>query len=96
MRQFDNIARLVRHRRAGHPKAYSQAKLSKVLGYKNGQFISNVERGYCSIPLKSVGKLAAVLDIPVSEIKIALLSDYESTIDNHIESAKTSESTLTS
>ncbi len=52
MRCFKNIAKLIRTKRLQHPKAYSQSELSHLLGYKNGQFISNVERALCNIPLK--------------------------------------------
>ena len=52
MRCFQNIAKLIRQKRLTHPKGYSQSELSHLLGYKNGQFISNVERALCNIPLK--------------------------------------------
>lgn len=55
----------------------SQSKLSSQLGYRNGQFISNVERGICSIPLDKVGKVASVLSLNSDVIKEALLQDYE-------------------
>jgi len=42
MRSFKHIAQLIRTKRINHPKNYSQSDLSVLLGYKNGQFISNV------------------------------------------------------
>jgi len=84
MRSFNHIARLVRDRRLAHSKKYSQSELSTVLGYKNGQFISNVERGLCSIPLKMLGKLSEILEIAPLELKQVLLRDFEETLENYL------------
>jgi hypothetical protein len=81
MRSFKNIANLVRTKRINHTKNYSQSELSAVLGYKNGQFISNVERGLCCVPLKMMKQISEVLEIDPSEIKVAILKDYEVTLD---------------
>lgn len=83
MRHFGHIAKLIRDARLRHPKRYSQTELSKLLGYKNGQFISNIERGLCSIPVKSLGLLADTLELSREEIKAALLKDMEQTLDNY-------------
>ncbi|MCB9061285.1 MAG: helix-turn-helix transcriptional regulator [Halobacteriovoraceae bacterium] len=81
-RCFDNIAELVRISRLNHSKRYSQTELSAFLGYKNGQFISNVERGICSIPVKSLKKISDLLGISPEDIKEAVLKDHAQTIDN--------------
>lgn len=83
MRSFKNIAALIRTKRINHPKNYSQSDLSLLLGYKNGQFISNVERGLCNVPLKMMKKISEVLDIPGDEIKVAILKDHEETLTNY-------------
>lgn len=83
MRSFKNIAQLVRTKRIGHPKNYSQSDLSLLLGYKNGQFISNVERGLCNVPLKMMKKISEVLDINPEELKAAILKDHEETLTNY-------------
>lgn len=85
MRCFKNIAKLIRTKRLQHPKGYSQSELSNLLGYKNGQFISNVERALCNIPLKMLVKVSEVLDINPQEIKGAILKDQEETLDNYLE-----------
>lgn len=85
MRSFKNIAALVRTKRINHPKNYSQSDLSLLLGYKNGQFISNVERGLCNVPLKMMKKISEVLDITPVEIKTAILKDHEETLTNYFE-----------
>lgn len=84
MRCFENIAKLIRTRRINHPKSYSQSELSSLLGYKNGQFISNVERALCNIPLKMLGKVSEVLDINPNDLKRAMASDLDKTLDNYL------------
>lgn len=84
MKKFQNVARLIKDKRLEHPEGFSQTQLSKSLGYKNGQFISNVERGLCSIPLKGMNKFIKVLDIPAKELKDAMLKDYEDTLDSYL------------
>ncbi len=81
MRSFKNIAELIKVNRINHPKKYSQSELSHALGYRNGQFISNVERGLCSIPLKGIHKVSEVLNVPAEEVKNAILKDFEDTLD---------------
>ncbi len=84
MRSFKHIAQLIRQKRLQHPKAYSQSELSHLLGYKNGQFISNVERALCNIPLKMLVKVSEVLNIPAAELKNAILKDQEETLNNYL------------
>jgi hypothetical protein len=84
MRYFENIAHLIRTKRTNHPKAYSQSELSTLLGYKNGQFISNVERALCNIPLKMLRKVSEVLDISHEDLKAAILKDQENTLDVYL------------
>ena len=84
MRCFKNIAELIKSKRLQHPKAYSQSELSHLLGYKNGQFISNVERALCNIPLKMLGKVTDVLDITPEALKEAILRDHEETLNNYL------------
>jgi transcriptional regulator with XRE-family HTH domain len=89
MRSFKNIAALIRAKRINHPKSYSQSDLSLLLGYKNGQFISNVERGLCNVPLKMMKKISEVLDISGDEIKAAILKDHEETLTNYFNKSTT-------
>jgi transcriptional regulator with XRE-family HTH domain len=90
MRCFKNIAQLIRTKRMNHPKGYSQSELSHLLGYKNGQFISNVERALCNIPLKMLKKVSEVLDIPAEDLKAAILRDQEETLNNYLYNLKPS------
>jgi len=84
MRSFEHIAKIIKEKRVGHSKGYSQTELSHLLGYKNGQFISNVERGLCSIPLKMLSKVCHILHINREELKIAIMKDYDRTIELHL------------
>jgi transcriptional regulator with XRE-family HTH domain len=84
MRQFKNIANLIKSKRLQHPKGYSQSELSHLLGYKNGQFISNVERALCNIPLKMLTRVSEVLEINPDDLKRAILRDQEETLDNYL------------
>ena len=91
MRCFKNIAKLIKNKRLGHPKSYSQSELSHLLGYKNGQFISNVERGLCNIPLKMLTKVVEILDVSPEELKNAILQDQEETLNNFLKLSKTTD-----
>lgn len=84
MRCFKNIAQLIKSKRLHHPKSYSQSELSNLLGYKNGQFISNVERALCNIPLKMLSRVSEVLDIHPEELKRAILQDHDETLNNYL------------
>jgi transcriptional regulator with XRE-family HTH domain len=84
MRCFKNIAKLIRTKRLQHPKGYSQSELSHLLGYKNGQFISNVERALCNIPLKMLTRVSEVLDITPVDLKSAILADHDETLNNFL------------
>lgn len=88
MRSFEHIAKLIREKRTQHPKGYSQSELSNLLGYKNGQFISNVERALCNIPLKMLTKVATILDISHDDLKDAILKDQQITLDNYLNKGK--------
>ena len=85
MRCFENIARLIRSKRQAHPKHYSQSELSQHLGYKNGQFISNVERALCNVPLKMLSRMMEILEITPDEIKRAILEDHRETLNNYLQ-----------
>ena len=84
MRTFKNIADLIKAKRKSHPRKLSQTQLSNLLGYKNGQFISNVERGLCSIPLKGMQGAIDTLGLSPEELKQAMLKDYEDTLDYYL------------
>lgn len=95
MKSFRNVAVLIKTKRFNHPKKYSQSELSVLLGYKNGQFISNVERGLCNVPLKMMKRIADILDISPEELKKTLLKDHEETLANYFNSVPKVKKTAT-
>ena len=81
-KSFNHIGEFVKtHRKK---VGLSQTQLSEILGYQNGQFISNVERGLCSVPLKHAPVLREVLKVKAHELTRALLMDLEDTVHKHI------------
>jgi ribosome-binding protein aMBF1 (putative translation factor) len=62
----------------------SQEVLSAEIGYQNAQFISNVERGLCTVPAKRIAKLCEVLKIEPHEVVNAIVQDYESHIRSRL------------
>lgn len=46
----------------------TQLQMALEMGFTNGQYISNVERGLCSWPIKRCAQLAQILRTPKSEI----------------------------
>lgn len=74
MRKFENIARLMRIKR--HQLGLSQNDIAKMIGFSSsGQFVSNVERGLCSIPFRKIKTTAHILEIEPSELIEAILDD---------------------
>lgn len=45
-----------------------QKDISRVLGYKNPQFVSNVERGIGYFPIEQLRKLHAEFSFPISRL----------------------------
>jgi transcriptional regulator with XRE-family HTH domain len=79
---FLNVASLVKNRRM--ELKLSQKDLTKCVGYKNivkSQFISNIERGICGIPLKDVPKFSEILNLPIEDFKKAYIKDMELKFD---------------
>jgi hypothetical protein len=48
------------------------------MGYKGGQFVSNIERGNCSIPPVKYALVAMVLNVSVKDLIKAAKRDLES------------------
>lgn len=72
---FMHISKLIKNTRKA--QGLTQNDLSQHLGYKNGQLISNIERGQASFPLKNIYALAEVLKVPIEDIKEAMVEDYK-------------------
>ena len=62
----------------------TQDQLSKRLGYKNLQYISNIERELCSFPPKRLLDLSTALCVTPKDIKDALIMDFIESVDSEI------------
>lgn len=65
----------------------TQSKLAKRLGYTTSQYISNIERGLCSFPIKKFPKLAKVLKIDASLIADAYVNDVIAEVNRVLKGA---------
>jgi len=74
MKNFKNISKVVKKYR--EQAGLSQLELAKGIGYKQGQFISNVERAQCSIPENRIKVTSQILEIKPKVLTEAMLADY--------------------
>lgn len=72
---WSHTANLVRDART--ELQLSQADLGTAVGYSNGQFVSNIERGKAFIPPAKVGAFATMLKKPVDKFIEAYAKDCE-------------------
>lgn len=72
---FKNISEVIRDSR--NEAGMTQLELAKCIGYDCGQFVSNLERGMCSLPLNRVKVTCQTLGIKPANITNALLMDYQ-------------------
>jgi len=61
-----------------------QKALALKLGYRSAQFISNIERGLCLLPVKKFNKLSRVLGLDLELIKTAYIADISEEINRVI------------
>jgi DNA-binding XRE family transcriptional regulator len=78
--QFKNIAKLIESKRI--EAKLTQKQLSTLLGYPNAQTISNIERGYCNLPLKTALQVCSILKIDVDLMADTLKADWEAKLNN--------------
>lgn len=85
-KKFNSIAKVIRQAR--EVAGISQVELSKQIGYENGQFISNVERGLCSVPAAKVVKLTEILNISSKSITDAMTEDFQANLHQVVNHGK--------
>jgi len=56
----------------------TQSDVAQRLGYTSPQFISNIERGLCSAPIKHLKDFASMYNLDSEELIGLLLSEHES------------------
>lgn len=82
MNKFESIAFLMRTAR--NRTDISQDKLSKALGYKNGQYISNLERGLCGLPVNKIKDVSLLLGVEEPLFIHAMVQDFERNIKREL------------
>lgn len=66
----------------------TQAQLAERLGYESSQFVSLLERNESKCPLKTLGQLIVILEIPESEILPAIFKSHELALQSQINLGK--------
>jgi len=77
-----NLSNYIKQRRID--KGLTQAEVAKVLGYKNAQFVSNIERGVAGPPPKHIRKLIKLLDLDKNMVMGILMKAQESFIKSYL------------
>jgi transcriptional regulator with XRE-family HTH domain len=82
--QSNEVAKLMIERRK--QLRLSQTKLSTKLGFseKNGQYVSNIERGRCQFPTRFINKLANVLEVSEETIIELMTNDYREAVKREV------------
>ena len=75
-KQFYQIGSFIRQRRV-ELGGISQVKLSEAMGFKGGQYVSNIERGLCSIPPEKILIVADMLKLNVEDIIDKMAEDFK-------------------
>jgi len=78
VKKFNHISNYLKARRA--EVGISQGDLSRSIGFKNGQYISNIERGLCSIPSAKITALATSLKTKPRDIIDVMVMDYHDNV----------------
>lgn len=102
-KKFHHFGELIKNKRKllnarGKPKragqnftrvtCFSQQSFAEKLGYINGQFISNVERGVCGLPAKLIPKICEILKLRPEAVFEALLKDEYAYLSQEYEENK--------
>lgn len=77
--RFKNISSLVLEARTKMNE--SQVEFAKAIGLGIGQFVSNIERGICPLPLKNYLPLCKHAKIPLEKIITARLEDEKARLE---------------
>jgi transcriptional regulator with XRE-family HTH domain len=63
---------------------FTQAEVAQRLGYSSAQLISNIERGLCAPPMKSLKRLVSLLSLPGEELLELFMAEHEKALRQHI------------
>ena len=79
MKYNKNIKKVVRDARI---KAdLSQVKVGAILGFKNGQYLSQIERGEASFPLGKASDFCDLVGLDKKEMAVAYKEDFKKELD---------------
>ena len=84
MNKSARVAKLMRGKRI--ELGFSQEGVAKKIGMKQGQFISNIERNLCALPIKYMRKIGKVLEINPDNLASAMKEDFNEYIDEQLAS----------
>lgn len=87
---FEALGRFLRERRL--ESGYTQSEVSDALGYTNGQFLSNIERGLCSPPMPALAILMRLYGIGEQEMTRLLVELQRRMIGDELKKALAQES----
>lgn len=76
----NHVAVLIRNRRTDLKISQRQLHRKIFSIGKDGQFVSNVERGKCSLPVKHIPAISELLEIDPNELIEAFVKDYRDQI----------------
>jgi len=62
----------------------SQNEVAQKIGHGSGQFISNIERGKCALPVRTLGELIKYYRLDTSEVIQMMVSDYRSKLEQDL------------
>lgn len=85
--RFPNSSKIAREARKKSGKTLNQ--LGSELGYRNGQFVSNCDRGLCAYPPKHFEYIAHLAGITLEEVIEARLADKRLQIEIDLMDART-------
>lgn len=80
---FRETAKIVKINRV--KKEMSQKNLAQAVGFRNGQFVSNIERGLCAVPLKKIVAMSKLLDIHPVDLGNAIVTDFSNKVAANIQ-----------
>ena len=80
---MNNIGALLKDSRL--KKRLSQKQAGSLMGYLNGQYLSNIERGTCPAPLPMLKQLSKIYAISPARIKKAYMLDESEKFDTAME-----------
>jgi transcriptional regulator with XRE-family HTH domain len=71
---------LINRRMAELKMTQVEAAFSLGWGNSQGQYLSNIIRGKCQVPVHKIPSLARTLQVPAEDIMAALVADYAITV----------------